>query len=142
MSENTGRDDATTKENRAERKSALEKRKRGGSARDASDKGGDTAVGDGGREEPRGKRVNSVVAPAIASKGNTAVDEGPHKTSGSGGSGSGGGSGGGSGSSAQTGRRAAQQGFESSSQRENSPNSEKGPNSDKGSDKGDAGVEA
>ena len=139
VSEN-GRDDATTKENRAERKSALEKRKRGGSARDGGSrdsKGGDAAGGDaaGGRE-PRGKRVDSV-APAITAKAN-GVDEGPHKTSGSGGSGSGGGSG----SSAQTGRGAVQHGFESSSHRENSPNSEKGPNSDKGSDKGDAGVEA
>ena len=97
-----GRDDAATKEHRAERKSALEKRKRG-----SKDAPKETSNG-GGRGDQ-----------SIAVK---AQGKGHFKSSGSGG-----GSGSGSGGSAQTGRGAnAQHGFESSSQRENSPNSEKG----------------
>lgn len=97
-----GRDDAATKEHRAERKSALEKRKRG-----SKDAPKETSTG-GGRGDQ-----------SIAVK---AQGKGHFKSSGSGG-----GSGSGSGGSAQTGRGAnAQHGFESSSQRENSPNSEKG----------------
>ena len=97
-----GRDDAATKEHRAERKSALEKRKRG--SKDAP-KEMSTGAGRGDQ--------------SIAVK---AQGKGHFKSSGSGG-----GSGSGSGGSAQTGRGAnAQHGFESSSQRENSPNSEKG----------------